>query len=78
MRLSFAVAVFFYLAGLLLSLVNLRSRKESLSQTAFGALVVGFLFHTVFLVLLAADDRRLPIYTSREACSLFAWLISCS
>ena len=78
MHVSFALAVACYLGGLLLSLLNLGRKQEILFKFAFGTLAAGLLFHTLFLTLLTIEGRHLPIYTSREAFSLFAWLVTVS
>lgn len=79
MSLSFILAVGFYLCGLLLSLVSLRgSRREGLFRLALWSLGAGFLCHTISLVSLAVESRRLPVYTSREAFSFFSWLVTLS
>lgn len=78
MHISFALAVGFYLGGLVLSLANLGAKKDSLFKYTFAALAAGFLAHTLFLVLLTVEARHPPIYTSHEAFSLFAWFVSLS
>ncbi|HEV8129941.1 MAG TPA: cytochrome c biogenesis protein CcsA [Acidobacteriota bacterium] len=77
-QLSFALAISFYLLGLGLSLLNLITKKELFFRFAFAALAIGFVCHTLFLVLLTLEGRHLPIYTSKEAFSLFAWLVTLS
>lgn len=78
MHVSFVLAVSFYLGGLALSLVNLKSKREGVLKLTFGALAAGFFFHTLFLILLTIEGWHPPIYTSREAFSLFAWLVTLS
>src|SRR2546428_8878417 len=78
MHLSFLLAISLYLIGLALSLLNLSARREIFFRWAFGALAMGFVFHTLLLTLLTINGRHLPIYTSKEAFSLFAWLVTLS
>src|SRR5213083_2634210 len=78
MHISFALAVGFYLGGLVLSLANLSGKKDSFFKLTFATLAAGFLAHTLFLILLAVEARHPPIYTSHEAFSLFAWFVSLS
>jgi cytochrome c-type biogenesis protein CcsB len=76
MQLGLLLAVLCYLGGPLVYLAGRRTRRDASFRAAVGIVLAGFASHTLGLGLMIAGALHLPIYTTREACALFAWLVT--
>ena len=68
------MATLCYLCGTVGYLVYLFRDREQLHRISWTILLAGALFHGVALAIRTADAGRLPLATTQEALSLFAWV----
>ncbi len=74
--LLFYVAFAFYAAGLFLSIATVVTRKDSFFRIAIISHGIGFVCHSVFLVVLGIERQHFPIMSLRESLYFFAWTVS--
>jgi len=70
------VTIALYFLGLLHSIIGFCRKRQIFVQLALGIVACGFVFHTLFLVLLGIDHSRFPIGNLPESLCFFAWCIS--
>ncbi len=68
------MATLCYLSGTVGYLVYLFRDREQLHRISWTILLAGALLHGVALVMHTADTGHLPLATTQEALSLFAWV----
>ncbi|MEE8584197.1 MAG: cytochrome c biogenesis protein CcsA [Acidobacteriota bacterium] len=74
--LLFNAAFAFYAVGVFHSIAAFATRKDSLFRIAIISHGVGFICHSVFLVVLGIDRQHFPIMNLRESLFFFAWAVS--
>jgi len=73
--LFFKVTLVLYLAGTILFLAYVVSRKEALSTFSVIATGVGFCTHLLALLILTIQSGYLPLTNTTEAMSFFSWAL---
>lgn len=71
----FEVALTFYFAGFLLSIAGIVRKKDDLDKAVFLLSLVGFLLHTIYLIIRYVVSDQAPVFSMHEASSFFAWSI---
>ena len=74
--------IFFFKAALVVYFLStasflyyLISRKEGLIRFSFGVTGLGFLFHTIALIVRTIEASHIPITNLHEAMSFFSWAL---
>jgi cytochrome c-type biogenesis protein CcsB len=73
--LFFKITLVFYLAGTILFLAYVVSRKEALSTFSIAATAIGFCAHLLALVTRMIQLGYLPLTNLTEAMSFFSWAL---
>jgi cytochrome c-type biogenesis protein CcsB len=71
----FKLTSLFYLLGTLAYLLYLISPRKGFSKSALVAISVGFLSHTLALIMRYAEAGHTPVTNLYESLSFFAWMI---
>ena len=70
------ITISLYSLGLLHSIFGFYQKRQLFVRMALGMVACGFLFHTLFLVVLGTERHHFPITNLPESLSFFAWCIS--
>jgi len=70
------ITIALYSLGLLHSIFGFYQKRQIFVRIALGMVAFGFLFHTLFLVVLGTERQHFPITNLPESLSFFAWCIS--
>jgi len=73
--LLFKIAVTIYFFSMTSFLYYLVSRKESPRRVSFGITGLGFIFHTLALIVRTIEATYIPITGLHEAMSFFSWAL---
>lgn len=71
----FEVALICYLISTISGLVELYKNTGFTSRAVVISAIVGFLFHTIHLIIQYVEADHLPIVSFQEAISFFAWSV---
>jgi cytochrome c-type biogenesis protein CcsB len=71
-----SITIGLYFLGLLHSLFGFCQKRQIFVKIALGMVFCGFLFHTIFLVVLGFQRMHFPITNLPESLCFFAWCIS--
>jgi cytochrome c-type biogenesis protein CcsB len=70
------IAAALYVLGLVHSIFGFYRKRLIFVRLAVGMVGCGFIFHTIFLILLGLDKGHFPITNLSESLSFFAWCIT--
>ena len=73
---TLTVSIALYTLGLLHSVFGFYRKRKVFVKIAMGMVGVGFVFHTIALVLLGIARQHFPITNLPESLCLFAWFLS--
>ncbi|MBI1745826.1 MAG: c-type cytochrome biogenesis protein CcsB [Acidobacteria bacterium] len=73
-----STALLFYVLGLTSSVAGFVTKRQWAMTWAVGAVGIGFLLHTAFLITLWLLQRRFPVANLTEAFSFFSWAVTLS
>ncbi|MCS7163979.1 MAG: cytochrome c biogenesis protein [Thermodesulfovibrio sp.] len=71
----FELALTLYFAGFILSIVGIIRKKNDLDKAVFFLSLIGFILHTVYLIIRYIKSGQAPVFSMHEANSYFAWSI---
>jgi cytochrome c-type biogenesis protein CcsB len=71
-----SITIALYFLGLLHSIFGFCQKRQIFVKIALGMVVCGFLFHTLFLIVLGIERMHFPITNLPESLCFFAWCIS--
>lgn len=75
---TLTVSIALYTLGLLHSVFGFYRKRRVFVKIAFAMVGIGFVFHTISLVLLGIAREHFPITNLPESLCLFAWFITLS
>jgi cytochrome c-type biogenesis protein CcsB len=70
------ITIALYSLGLLNSIFGFYQKRQVFVRIALGLVACGFLFHTIFLIVLGIERQHFPVTNLPESLSFFAWCIS--
>jgi cytochrome c-type biogenesis protein CcsB len=73
--LLFELALTFYFAAAIISIVEVFKNKKGISKTTFFVASSGFLIHTIQIIYKYFEAGQIPITGMHQASSFFAWCI---
>ena len=73
--LLFELALTFYLLATIAGIVEIFKKKKGTSKAVLYLSVIGFLFHTVNIIVRYVQSGHIPVTNMHEASSFFVWCI---